>query len=254
MDSTSHVSTASTLTHLKNNPIGDQTEEDLMVHNIPEASALEMDEYLRDDTGEEWWKEDGTAESKNATRMKGHWTAILVGSGLFLVVAAVVTLFPRKISFPSPQFIQTGVTQAIDKVKTLFEESHGTIDVPLAEELVRRWHVAKSEALGSEHDIDKLAEVLEGNMLKQWKQRAHTVQTDGWHWEYTLQDLTVDKVSVGRDGRRATIEARIKEKAELIDSGRKADWYSTSYTVQYDLVMKKQGWRISAARVVYESS
>lgn len=112
----------------------------------------------------------------------------------------------------------------------------------------------KSDALGSEHEIDKLADVLEGNMLRQWKQRAHTVQTDGWHWEYTLQELSVDKVSVERDGRQATVEANIKEKAELIDSGKRADWYSTSYKVQYDLVMKRQGWRISAARVVYQSA
>ena len=127
------------------------------------------------------------------------------------------------------------------------------MDVPLAETLIRRWHSIKSDALGSEHEIEKLAQVLEGNMLRQWKERAHSVQTDGWHWEYSLLDLAVDKVSVGRDGRQATIEASIKEKAELIDSGRKADWYSTSYTVQYELVMKKQGWKISAARVVYES-
>lgn len=132
--------------------------------------------------------------------------------------------------------------------------NQGTIDVPLAEELVRRWHVAKSEALGADHDVEKLAEVLQGNMLKQWKQRARTVQQDGWHWEYKLLDLTVDTVSLGRDGRHAVIEATIKEKAELIDSGRKADWYSTSYSVQYDLVMKKQGWKISAARVVYQST
>lgn len=123
----------------------------------------------------------------------------------------------------------------------------------MAEELVRRWHVAKSYALGRDHEIEKLADVLEGNMLKQWKQRAQTVKTDGWHWEYQLLDLSVDKVSVGRDGQHATVEASIKEKAELMDAGKRADWYSTAYAVQYDLVMKKQGWRISAARVVYQS-
>jgi len=132
-------------------------------------------------------------------------------------------------------------------------EVSGTIDVPLAEQLLRRWHSAKSEALGKEHDIEKLADILEGNMLKQWKRRAYTVQADGWHWEYTLVDLSVDKVSVEKDGKHATVEASIKEKAELIDEGKRADWYSTSYSVQYDLSMKRRGWKISGARVVYNS-
>jgi len=132
-------------------------------------------------------------------------------------------------------------------------EVSGAIDIPLAEKLLRRWHVVKSEALGKEHDIEKLADILEGNMLKQWKRRAYTVQADGWHWEYTLVDLSVDKVSVEKDGKHATVEASIKEKAELIDEGKRADWYSTSYSVQYDLSMKRRGWKISGARVVYNS-
>lgn len=73
------------------------------------------------------------------------------------------------------------------------------------------------------------------------------------HWKYKILDLSVDKVSVARDGRKATVEAHIKERAELIDQGRKADWYSTSYSVQYELSMHKQGWKISSSRVVYES-
>ena len=124
----------------------------------------------------------------------------------------------------------------------------------MAEELIRRWHVVKSEALGSSYDVDRLAEVLEGNMLRQWKKKAQCGQAGGWHWEYMLQDLTVDTVSVSRDGRKATIDAIISEKAELVDSGKKADAYSTVYTVQYDLTMTKKGWRISATRVFYESA
>lgn len=58
---------------------------------------------------------------------------------------------------------------------------------------------------------------------------------------------------VAKDGKSANIEARIKERAELIDQGRKADWYSTTYSVEYELSMRSQGWKISSARVVYES-
>lgn len=123
MDTASHVSTASALTHLKSNSIGDQADvDDLMARDIPEASSLEVSEYLRDADvggGEDWWKEDGNPmlqDSKGTAGMKGHWTAILIGSGVFLVVGAVVTLLPRT-TFTSPRTIQTNITQAISTVK-----------------------------------------------------------------------------------------------------------------------------------------
>lgn len=86
-----------------------------------------------------------------------------------------------------------------------------------------------------------------------WNNVALTSFVCARHWKYKILDLSVDKVSVSRDGQRATVEARIKERAELIDQGRKADWYSTSYSVQYELSMHKKGWKISSSRVVYES-
>lgn len=120
--------------------------------------------------------------------------------------------------------------------------------------MIRQWHGAKSKALGPDHEIERLEEVLHGKLLKQWKQRARSVQQDGWYWEYTLRDLSVDRVSLTGDGGHAIIEANISEQAELIEDGRKVDWYSTAYSAQYDLVMTKQGWKISATRVVVQSS
>lgn len=63
----------------------------------------------------------------------------------------------------------------------IFVDYQGALDVPLAEELLSRWHNVKAEALGATHNTELLADVLEGNMLKQWKDRAHYVKKDGWY-------------------------------------------------------------------------
>eukprot|EP00210_Caulerpa_lentillifera_P003553 g3389.t1 len=239
--------------------------------HVPEESPDVLNGEVNDESkednlvGNDWWPSGGPEhnyevqipETKQSFDQffEALWKPLAVVSVLLLAAAIGRLVFIN--SNPDLQSnITSSLTNVVDKVKDYFDlnpQIQGTIDVPLAEELIRRWHVAKSEALGADHDVDQLAEVLQGNMLKQWKERAQSVQQDGWHWEYTLLDLAVDTVSLGRDGRSAVIEANISEKAELIDSGRKADWYSTTYSVQYDLVMKKQGWKISGARVVYQS-
>lgn len=59
-------------------------------------------------------------------------------------------------------------------------DSKGAIDVPSAEQLVRRWHGIKCDAMGVEHDINRLADVLEGNLLRRWKENAKHVEKQGW--------------------------------------------------------------------------
>lgn len=62
----------------------------------------------------------------------------------------------------------------------IFLDNQGTLDVPLAEQLVKRWHGVKAQALGASHNTELLADVLEGSMLKQWRDRAQYVKRDGW--------------------------------------------------------------------------
>lgn len=54
------------------------------------------------------------------------------------------------------------------------------MDVAMAEGIVKHWHHIKSQALGSNHQTERLGDILEGNMLKEWKERADYVKQDGW--------------------------------------------------------------------------
>lgn len=59
---------------------------------------------------------------------------------------------------------------------------------------------------------------------------------------------------MSRDGQHATIEASIKEWAQLMDKGRVADRQDTAYTVQYELVMRNNSWKFCGADVVFNAS
>ncbi|CAH9067845.1 unnamed protein product [Cuscuta epithymum] len=120
------------------------------------------------------------------------------------------------------------------------------MDARVAESLVRKWQDIKSQALGPNHCLEKLSEILDGQMLKVWTDRGAEIAQQGWFWGYTLQNLTIDSVTVSVDGRRAVVEATLEESAQLTDPAHPEhnDSYSTTYTTRYESSCGKSGWRI----------
>lgn len=129
------------------------------------------------------------------------------------------------------------------------------MDARFAESLVRKWQNIKSQALGPKHCLSELPEVLEGQMLKIWTDRAAEIAQQGWFWEYNLLSVTIDSVTVTQDGSRAMVEATIEEAAQLTDSEHPEhnDSYSTTYTTRYEMASSKSGWRITQGAVLKSS-
>ncbi|KAF9587977.1 hypothetical protein IFM89_006856 [Coptis chinensis] len=94
--------------------------------------------------------------------------------------------------------------------------------------------------------------ILEGQMLKIWTDRAVEIAERGWVWEYTLLSLTIDSVTVSLDGKRAMVEATLDEAARLTDivHPEHNDSYSTIYTTRYEMSFSKSGWRIVEGAVL----
>ncbi|KAL1542943.1 Protein ACCUMULATION AND REPLICATION OF CHLOROPLASTS 6, chloroplastic [Salvia divinorum] len=126
------------------------------------------------------------------------------------------------------------------------------MDARFAENLVRKWQAVKSLALGSDHCIEKLSEVLDGQMLKIWTDRAMEIAQHGWFWDYQLLNLNIDSVTVSVDGRRAIVEATLEESAQLTDGAHPEhnDSYSTTYTTRYEMSFAKSGWKIVEGAVL----
>ena len=55
----------------------------------------------------------------------------------------------------------------------------GDMNAKVAARVVRRWQTIKAEALGGLHKSDTLDQILDGEMLEQWQQRAKDVQNAG---------------------------------------------------------------------------
>lgn len=91
--------------------------------DIPEASSLEVSDYLSASAnGEDWWKEEpSVVQSTRPSKMKDHWTAVLIGSASFLVLAAIVTFFPRNPMFISDtaDSIKAGFTNMSNRVAVI---------------------------------------------------------------------------------------------------------------------------------------
>ncbi|XP_047980477.1 protein ACCUMULATION AND REPLICATION OF CHLOROPLASTS 6, chloroplastic [Salvia hispanica] len=126
------------------------------------------------------------------------------------------------------------------------------MDARLAENLVRKWQAVKSLALGSDHCLEKLSEVLDGQMLKIWTDRAMEFAQHGWFWDYQLLSLNIDSVTVSVDGRRAIVEATLEESAQLTDGAHPEhnDSYNTTYTTRYEMSFAKSGWKIVEGAVL----
>ncbi|CAI5990221.1 unnamed protein product [Closterium sp. NIES-64] len=69
------------------------------------------------------------------------------------------------------------------------EEYSEVEEVQWAVRVVRHWQEVKAAALGPQHRVDRLGEILEGPMLELWRNRAKEVENNGWFWEYSFLSL-----------------------------------------------------------------
>lgn len=114
-----------------------------------------------------------------------------------------------------------------------------------AENLVKQWQVVKAEALGPNHQVDSLSEILDESMLVQWQDLADAAKAKSCFWRFVLLKLSVVRADILSDGMSAEIEALLEEAAELVDESqpKKPNYYST-YKICYILRRQDDGsWR-----------
>ena len=130
------------------------------------------------------------------------------------------------------------------------------MDASLAEKVVRKWQMAKAQALGHSHNTRHLGTILEGPMLQQWETRAEDVASHGWAWEYQLNALSIDNINVVSED-RVFVETTLTELAVLKDKSRNEpdDVYESTYRAKYELKRCESGgvknWKIVGGSVVY---
>ncbi|KAK3231741.1 hypothetical protein Dsin_003622 [Dipteronia sinensis] len=151
--------------------------------------------------------------------------------------------------------VATDVVNVGPLVDESFEEELPKMDAKLAEDVVRKWQNIKSQALGPDHLIGKLPEVLDGQMLKIWTDRAAEIAQLGWIYDYTILKLNIDSVTLSQDGRHAWVEATVEESARLTDPihPENSDSKITSYTTRYEMSGLESGWKITeGSKIIYK--
>ncbi|KAI5078394.1 hypothetical protein GOP47_0006065 [Adiantum capillus-veneris] len=174
-------------------------------------------------------------------------------------LVAAVAFGARKVFFTGNGFLKSA-KESVASPRIL--ESQGPIsdvvqeapkmDALRAEQLVQRWQAAKAHALGQDHAVEKLSEVLEGSMLKSWSERAWHISKNGWCWEYKFSNLNIESVTISTDERRATVEATLREAANLYDENKLEviDSYDSTYTTRYELSVINGVWKITSGAVL----
>ncbi|KAI3982874.1 hypothetical protein MKX01_010357 [Papaver californicum] len=120
--------------------------------------------------------------------------------------------------------------------------------VDQAEALVKQWQAIKAEALGPDHEVESLPEVLAESMLVQWQALADSAKAKSCFWRFVLLQLSVVRAEILSDGKNeemAEIEALLEEAAELVDESQpKNPNYYCSYRIRYVLKRQYDGsWR-----------
>ncbi len=128
----------------------------------------------------------------------------------------------------------------------------GVLNQETAEEVVQNWLTTKAEALGSDHAVNKLEQILVPPALSQWQEVAQKDKTDGQYRQYK-HNLKVESVNTSpASPDKASVEATVNEAAEVYQDSqlKKASSYDEKLRVRYDLVRKDGQWRIKDMTVV----
>lgn len=123
------------------------------------------------------------------------------------------------------------------------------LDRRKAATLVLRWQQAKADALGLSYDTGPMRQVLGGQMLTMWREKALKASVSGYYWKYKLKSAKLRAVGVSPAASgvpTATIDCSINEEGSLVyQNGVPGDKYSGSYNVRYTAQQLSDGeWRL----------
>lgn len=120
----------------------------------------------------------------------------------------------------------------------------GPLSDSLAEQVIQKWFTTKAEALGPDHKVEQLDQILTGAALSKWQQWARETKQSNAYYQYqhslNVQSVQMDKT----DPNLAKVDAEVSEAAKLFEGGRLRDSRDDKFGVRYNLVRRDGQWRI----------
>ena len=119
-----------------------------------------------------------------------------------------------------------------------------------AEQLIRSWLEKKSQALGSDHQIEQLNTVLAEPLLSKWRNIAATVKQSNSYREYK-HSVTVESVKPSSQN-QVKVEAAVIENSQYYKNGQldQANSQTDNLQIHYHLVKQNDKWLIKDIKVL----
>ena len=178
--------------------------------------------------------------------------AIIGISGLIFLSSRTIAWFQQAFTQPSRREEPwVGLDRPIlpvpeSEAPSLFE-AKGPLTEATAKQVVEGWLTIKAKALGPQHQIESLEDILVNPALSKRQRQAEEAKRKDWHWRYehSVPDVSVNIRQDNPD--RAEVVAAVKETAMFYDSGNldeDSSYKDDNLKVTYDLVRQDGQWRI----------
>jgi hypothetical protein len=177
-----------------------------------------------------------------------------LGIGLLVFIGSRLTRLSTSNS-PATEEVNLGlgaVARTLGEPLTQIEVPDAPLTEETASEIVEAWLQAKAAALGSDHQVDQLNQILTDPVLTQWRNRAEGAEADGWHVEYN-HEVEINEVITTEDALDlAQVDATVAERANVYSGGSldQEASYDSTLQVRYDLIREEGKWLIQDMTVL----
>ncbi|KHG42149.1 MAG: DUF4101 domain-containing protein [Aphanizomenon flos-aquae KM1D3_PB] len=188
------------------------------------------------------------------------WLVFFSLGGVLILSLLVSTTFGlvKNIFFPSPSLkgeqLAIQLNQPPINIPDPNSKPEATNNEELtketAKEVIETWLSAKTSALGQNHDIDGLKEILTGAVLSQWQSVAQQEQEDQRHRQYKHNVEIVTVSNKGTDKDYVSVDAQVQEVTKFYRNSQQQKSSSENLRVRYDLVRKEGKWLIQKMSVI----
>ncbi|MBD2296118.1 DUF4101 domain-containing protein [Anabaena sphaerica FACHB-251] len=187
------------------------------------------------------------------------WLVLLSMGGLLVLWLLVSTawgwlnnmFFPKPTLLGEPLAIELNQAPvSIPKPNSQPEVGESPLTTAIAEEVIKTWLSTKAAALGPNHEINRLDEILTASAASQWRLIVKQDIADSRYRKYE-HDVKVEFVNQnGNISDNAVVEATVKEVTQFYEQGQSKNSSQERLRVRYDLIRKQGLWRIQGMTVV----
>lgn len=127
----------------------------------------------------------------------------------------------------------------------------GPITKEVAQLAIQSWLDIKASALGPNHQVEQLPNILVEPALSRWLPTANALKREKSYrkYEHNLEIKSVKMINT--DNNQAQVDAQVREKVEFYDNGvRLSNSENENLLVRYNLVRRNQKWQISNWKIL----